>query len=134
MLIRYRERPLESDSLPNLIRDDAHFSKYIVRYPKRVITGIVFGQPVFLSFGLTHSQSNALGIGAVAMKGDVGRQFIKFRTLAIYAACRIWDGKIAFKRRLVHPYRFLSLYFWRGLSHIHHLVIESFGYQRIISH
>lgn len=132
--MRSRDSPPEIDSLPDLIRADSHFRKDIIRDLQGVIPGIVLGQSVFLSFGLTHSQSNALGIGAVAMKGDVGRQFIKFRTLAIYAACRIWDGKIAFERRLVHPYRFLSLYFWRGLSHIHHLVIESFGYQRIISH
>ena len=60
VLMRYRGRSPESDSLPYLIRADAHFSKYIVRYPKRVIPGIVFGQPIFLNFGLTHSQSNAL--------------------------------------------------------------------------
>lgn len=60
MLIRYRERPLESDSLPDLIRADAHFNKYIVRYPKRVIPGIILSQSVFLHLGLTHSQSNAL--------------------------------------------------------------------------
>lgn len=134
VLMRYREHLPESDSLPDLIRADAHFSKYIVRYPKRVITGIILGQPVFLCLGLTHSQSNALGMGVVAMKGDVGRQFIKFRTLAIYIACRLWDGKTAFEWHLVHPCRFLSPYFWRGLSHIHHLVIESFGYRCIISH
>ena len=134
VLMRYRGRSPESDSLPDLIRADAHFSKYIVRYPKRVITGIVFGQPVFLCLGLTHSQSNALGMGVVVMKGDVGRQFIKFRTLAIYIACRLWDGKIAFERHLVHPFRFLSLYFRRGLSHIHHLVIENFRCRRIITH
>lgn len=134
--MRYREHSPESDLLPDLIRADAHFSKYIVRYPKRVITEIILGQSVFLYLGLTHSQSNALGIGEVEMRGDlqVGRRFIKFRTLAIYIACRLWDGKIAFERHLVNPCRFLSLYFWRGLSHIYHLVIESSTYRRIISH
>lgn len=60
---RCRVRSPESDSLSYLIWADAHFSKYIVRYPKRVIPGIIFGQSVFLGLGLTHSQSNALGIG-----------------------------------------------------------------------
>ena len=58
--MRYREHLPESDSLPDLIRADAHFSKYIVRYLKRVIPGIILGQSVFLCLGLTHSQSNAL--------------------------------------------------------------------------
>ena len=133
VLTRYRERPPESDSLPDLIRADANFSKYIVRYPKRVIPGII-GQSVFLYLGLTHCQPNALGTGVVAMEGDVGRRFIKFRTLAIYAARRLWDGKIAFGSLLVHPCRFLSPYFWQGLNHIHHLVIESSTYRRIVSH
>lgn len=65
---------------------------------------------------------------------QVGWRFIKFHTLAISAEHRLWDRKIAFDRRTVHPYRFLSWYFRRGLSHIHHLVIECFGYQRTISH
>lgn len=134
--MRYRERPPESNSLPDLIRADAHFSKYIVRYPKRVIPGIILNQSVFLYLGLIHSQSNALGIGEVEMRGDlqVGRRFIKFRTLTIYAARRLWDGKIAFERHLVHPCQFLSLYFWRSLTHIYHLVIESSTYRQIISH
>jgi len=63
MPMRSREGPPEIDSLPDLIRTDAHFSKDIVRYPYRVIPGIVLGQSVFLGLGLTHSQSNALGIG-----------------------------------------------------------------------
>lgn len=134
VLTRYRERPPESDSLPDLIRADTHFSKHIVRYPKRVIPGIIIAQSVFLCLGLTHCQPNALGIGVVAMEGNVGRRFIKFRTLAIYAARRLWDGKIAFGSHLVHPCRYLSPDFWRGLSHIPHLVIENFGYRRIISH
>lgn len=134
VLIRHRERPPESDPLPDHIRPDAHFSKYIVRYPKRVIPGIIIGQSVPLCLGLTHCQSNALGIGVVAIKGNVGRRFIKFRTLAIFAAHRLWGGKIAFESHLVHPCRFLSPFFWRGLSHIHHLVIENFGYRRVISH
>lgn len=134
--MRSRDSPPEIDSLPDLIRPDAHFSKYIVRYPKRVIPGIILGQSVFLHLGLTHSQSNALGIGKFEMRGDlqVGRRFIKFRTLAIYIACRLWHGKIAFERRLVHPCRFLSPYFWRGMSHIHHLMIESSKYRRIVSY
>lgn len=53
--MRYREHLPESNSLPDLIRADAHFSKYIVRYPKRVIPGIILGQSVFLYLGLTHS-------------------------------------------------------------------------------
>ena len=61
--MRSREGSPGIDSLPDLIRADAHFSKYIVRYPKRIIPGIIFGQSVFLGLGLTHSQSNALGIG-----------------------------------------------------------------------
>ena len=134
--MRYRGHSPESDSLPDLIRADVHFSKYIVRYSYRVIPGIILGQSVFLYLGLTHSQSNALGIGKVEMRGDlqVGRRFIKLRSLAIYIACRLWDGKIAFNRHLVHPFRFLSPYFWRGLSHIHHLVIENFACRRIITH
>lgn len=63
--MRRRNRSSESDSLPDLIRADAHFSKDIVRYLKRVIPGIVPGQSVFLGLGLTHSQANVLGIGTV---------------------------------------------------------------------
>lgn len=61
--MRSREGSPGIDSLPDFIRADAHFSKYIVRYPYRVIPGIVFGQSVFLRLGLTHGESNALGIG-----------------------------------------------------------------------
>ncbi len=67
VLLWYRESSPESDSLPDLIWADAHFSKYIVRYPYRVIPGIVLGPSVFLGLGLTHSQANALGIGTVGM-------------------------------------------------------------------
>lgn len=66
--MRSRDSPPEIDSLPDLIRADAHFSKYIVRYPKRVIPGIIIGQSVFLHLGLTHSQSNALRIVVFAMR------------------------------------------------------------------
>ena len=105
-----------------------HFSKYIVRYPYRVIPGIVLGQPVFLCLGLTHSESNALGIREVKMRGvlQLDRRFINFHALDITAATRLRDGKIAFDGRPVHPCRFLSSDVWQGLSHIYHLVIESF--------
>lgn len=69
--MRSRDGPPEIDSLPDFIRADAHFSKYIVRYPYRVIPGIVLGQPVFLCLGLTHGKSNALGIGTVEMRGGL---------------------------------------------------------------
>lgn len=58
--MRSREGSPGIDSLPDLIRSDTHFSKDIVRYPKRVIPGIVLGPSVFLGLGLTHSQVNAL--------------------------------------------------------------------------